>query len=124
MKPAIPPSRMPRPEAKYLRPVISPSTTEAERHFAQICASGDYEKVVGIVESEARTQQYLTQGLCAAIYHKDLRIAETLLEKVASIDSDVLSAAASVKSLPIFQLLLEHGWEINAPLFGNMTMLM
>ncbi|CAF9921338.1 MAG: hypothetical protein HETSPECPRED_004497 [Heterodermia speciosa] len=112
---------MPHPEAKYLRPAISPSTTEAERHFAQICASGDYEKVV---ESEARTQQYLTQGLCAAIYHKDLRIAEILLNKVASIDSDVLSAAASVKSLPIFQLLLEHGWDINAPFLGNMTMLM
>ena len=115
---------MPHPEAKYLRPAISPSTTEAERHFAQICASGDYEKVVGIVQSEGRTQQYLTQGLCAAIYHKDLRIAEILLDKVASIDSDVLSAAASVKSLPMFRLLLEHGWDVNAPFLGNMTMLM
>lgn len=94
---------------------------ESYRQFSQVCALGDLTKVAKFVDLEPRTQQYLNEGLCAAIYKKDVRIVELLISKVATIDPDVANAAATTKLLPIFQLLLEHGWDINAPVLGSLN---
>lgn len=116
-------SSIPLPDPEYCRPIIPPWTMELYRQFSQVCASGDLAKVAELVDLEPRSQEYLTQGLRAAIYKKDIRIVEFLLNKVAAIHPEVANAAASVKLLPIFQLLLEHGWDINAPVLGNATIL-
>ena len=118
------PARMPLPESRYLRPTTSPAAHNSQRQFAEICGSGDIKKVAEIVESDHHDQEYLTRGLCAAIYNHDLRIVEYLLKKVTSTRPDVLNAAASVRSLPIFQLLIDHRWDINMPILGDMTSLM
>ena len=123
MQPAMPPPEMSLPDEIYLRPSIPPWTFELQRQFAQVCASGDFGKVAEIVDSGSYSQEYLTKGLCAAINQKDIRIVEFLLKRVASIDSSVPTTAASVKSLPIFELLLEHGWDLNAPVLGEFTLL-
>lgn len=92
---------------------------ELYQQFSQVCASGDLAKVAELVDSEPRSQEYLTEGVRAAIYKKDIRIVEFLLHKVTAIHSDIADTAAFQKSIPIFQLLLEHGWDINAPVLGD-----
>ena len=115
---------MPVPDSRYLRPTVSPVTFQSQQRFAQCCSSGDLEKVSEIVESEPYSPEFLIQELSAAIYKHDLRMIEFLFKKGANIDSQILNAAASVKVLPVFQLLLDHGWDINAPILGNETTLL
>lgn len=120
----MPPPEATRPDDIYRRPCIPPWTAELQRQFAEVCGSGDFEKVAEIVDSESHSQEYLREGLCAAIDQKDVRIVDFLLKRGASIDLvDVPGAAASAKSIPVFKLLLEHGWDINAPILGEFTLL-
>lgn len=112
---------MPSPNPNYCRPVILPWTMESYRQFSQICASGDLAKVAELVETVPRSQEYLTEGLRAAIAEHNISIAEFLLRRMSDIGHEIANAAASAKSLPIFELLLEHGWDINAPVLGNAT---
>ena len=72
------------------------------RQFSQVCASGDLAKVAELVDSEPRSQGWLTQGLCAAIDKKNIPIVEFLLKKVAVIDPEIANAAASAKFLSHF----------------------
>ena len=121
--PAMPPARAPLPDPKYLRPSISPWTMELHRQFEQACRSGVLANVAKLVDTGPRSPEYLTEGLCAAIFENNVQIVEFLLNKGVAIDRTVPMAAAQVKSLPIFQLLLEHGWDINAPVMGDGTVL-
>ncbi len=111
------------PDPKYLRPSIPPWTMKLYRQFEQACRSGVLANVAKLVENESRGPEYLTHGLCAAILEKNVQIVEFLLNKGAVIDRVVAGAAAQVKSLPIFQLLLKHGWDINASVMANQTVL-
>lgn len=119
---SVPPA-MPLPDPKYLRSSIPTWDMDLYRQFAQACRSGVLANVAKLVDTEPRNPEYLTQGLCAAIFENNVQIVEFLLDKGAAIDRTVPSAAARVKSLPIFKLLLEHGWDINAPVMGAGTVL-
>ena len=93
------------------------------RQFSEVCQSGDLTEVAELMDMEPRSQQYLNDGLRAAIYKKDVRIVGFILNKIAKITPEVALAAAAAKSLAIFQLVLEHGWNINAPILGDSTAL-
>ncbi|KAL8832367.1 MAG: hypothetical protein Q9170_004903, partial [Blastenia crenularia] len=95
---------------------------ELYRQFQEVCASGDLTKVAEIVDSEPRSQEYLNAGLRFAIYKADIRIVEFLLRKVETINADIARAAIEARSIPIFQMLLDHGWDINAPVLAGSTM--
>lgn len=114
---------MPMPHLQYLRPSIRPHTLELHRAFQQVCASGDLAAVVSLLNAESRSAEYLTQGLLAAIYEKRIQIAEYLLNNGAVIDRDVSNAVASMKSIALFELLIEHGWDINSSVMGGETIL-
>ena len=124
MQHATPPGLMPLPDPKYLRPSIHPRTVELHRAFQQVCGSGDLECVASVVNAESRNAEYLTHGLIAAIYQSHIPIVEYLLDHGAVIDRAVSMAAASVGSLPVFNLLLEHEWDINDPVIANETVLL
>ncbi len=81
-----------------------------------------YQAVVSKVESGTCTQGFLTRGLCAAI---QLRIAKFLPEQNLPISSDVRTTADLAKSVPVFQLFLEYGWDKIAilPSGGNLSVL-
>ena len=51
--------------------------------------------------------------LRCAIAARQLDIARNLLENGALIDEDVIDAALVSKSVAVFQMLLDHGWDIN-----------
>lgn len=122
--PAVLSARMPLPDPKYLRPSIDPTTMESHLQFERECVSGDLANVTKLANVGSRSPEYLTHGLMAAIYQNNVQIVEFILDKGVAIDRAVSVAATSVKSLPIFQLLMEHGWDINAPILGNETALM
>ena len=124
MQHAMPPGVMPLPDSRYLRPSIHPRTAESHRAFQQVCASGDLECVASVVNAESRNAEYLTQGLIAAIYQTHIPIIEYLLDHGAVVDRAVSMAAASVKSLAVFNILLEHKWDINDPVIGSETVLL
>ena len=120
----MPPGVMPLPDPKYLRPSIHPRTAELHRAFEQVCASGDSGCVASLVNTESRDAEYLTRGLIAAIYQTHIPIVEYLLDHRAVIDREVPLAAALVKSLAVFKILLEHKWDINEPVIENKTVLL
>lgn len=122
--PAIPLASMPAPDPKYLRPSIGPKTLELQLEFERACASGDLADVAELVDAGPRSPEYLSQGLFSAIYHKNVEIVKLLLGRGVAINRAVPVAAAKARSLPIFQLLLEHGWDINAPVMWGETVLM
>lgn len=132
------PVMMPMPHPQYLRSSISPHTLELQRAFRQLCGSGNLAAVVRLLEAAEREREPeterrrrsteedldLTQGLVAAIYGKRIQMAEYLLKQGAAVDrSDVSNAAASVKSIALFELLIQHGWDINSSVMGGETIL-
>ena len=121
--PAMPPARMSPADPKFLHPSIPPWTMELYIEFAQACRSGVLADVAELVDAEPRSPEYLTEGLTAAAFENNVLIVEFLLNKGAPIDRGVPIAAGQVKSLPIFRLLLEHGWDINASVIANRTVL-
>ena len=107
--PAMPPLGMTILDSKFLRPCITPWTEESYRQFRETCRSGVFENVTKLVDAEARSSEYLAEGLLHTVLINNVLIVEYLLNKGAAIDRGIPGAAARVKSLPIFQLLLEHG---------------
>lgn len=87
---------MPLPDPKYLRPSIDSDSVESR----------------------------LAQNLLTAVYQNSTELVKFFLSKGAVIDRAVLIAAVWVRSPAIFQALLEHGWDINAPIMGNDTALL
>lgn len=118
------PALMPIPHSRYLRPTLDPATAESHRTFRQTCASGDLPAVTSLIGSQTRNADYLTQGLLAAINQEQIQICEYLINSGAVIDRDISNAAASVKSIPIFKLLVEHGWDVNSPVIGGEPILL
>ncbi|KAK3169887.1 hypothetical protein OEA41_009271 [Lepraria neglecta] len=55
-----------------------------------------------------------------AIIQKQLGVIRYLLNQVENIDAIIIMAAVKAESIPIFEILFEHGWDVNAPLgFGH-----
>ena len=121
--PAVPPTKMPVSDPRFTRPCILPWTKELYRQLRETCRSGVFENVTKPVDSEARSPEYLAEGLLHAVLVNNVQIVEYLLNKGAVIDRRIPGAAAHVKSLPIFQLLREHGWDMNASVMANQTVL-
>ncbi|KAL9130925.1 MAG: hypothetical protein Q9217_001028, partial [Psora testacea] len=112
------------PDPKYLRPILDPSSIDSHRDFERLCQSGDFASVAKLVQDEPHSPEYLTQGLLAAIHQNNAQLVEFLLRKGAVIDRAVPLTAVSGRSIAIFQLLMEYGWDINTPIMGNGTALL
>ena len=83
--------------------------------FFEQCGAGDLEGVTAFVNRNDPDKGFLTEGLVDAVRGKNHRIAEFLLQGGAFITSEVVNAACIYdKSIEIFQLLLDYGWDINA----------
>ena len=101
---------------------------EASQAFEKICSAietADLELVKALVKDEdyRPAPNYLSQALAKAIGSQHVSIVQYLLSEGADIDRAVLAAAAQAKSLPIFELMVHAGLDLNAPMFGGHTML-
>ncbi|KAI9864036.1 MAG: hypothetical protein M1813_003352 [Trichoglossum hirsutum] len=91
-------------------------TAEAIHTIERASGSGDLETIVALVDELKLAPENLQHSLLLAVASEDIQIARYLLDKGASIDSGVVFAAAyKAKSIPVFELLVEYGWDINAP---------
>lgn len=81
--------------------------------FFEACVSGDLELVTELVQGRNRPEDYLYRGLLAAAEADQAVIAGYLLEQGASLEpSPVAIMAARGRSLSVFQVLKEHGWNV------------
>ncbi|KAL8788504.1 MAG: hypothetical protein Q9195_007281 [Heterodermia aff. obscurata] len=115
-------------------PVVDDS---APRYFPSYEASQVLEKIYSAIETADLeivktlvkdkdyhpTTKYLPQALAKAVDSQQVSIVQYLLSEGAGIDRAVLAAAAQAKSLPIFEIMVQAGWDVNAPMFGGHTML-
>lgn len=121
--PTIRPEKAPSQDSEYYLPSILPWDFESHMQFEHACRSGDLTNVTELIDSKPRTRQCLIDGLCGAILETKIPIVEFLLNRGTVIHRAVAMAAAHVKCLRIFQLLLEHGWDVNTPVMGAETVL-
>ena len=121
---ATKPPQMPLLDPQYLRPSVHPQTRQCYRILGETIRDQDLASVVSLVNDEPRSQDYLTEGLRAAIYQQNLKLMEYFLENGAAINQPISLAAAWVRRMPVFQLLVEYGWDINAPVTAYETPLM
>lgn len=108
------------------RRAFDPNTCESMRRFGRVCASGDLASVSKLLDTGPRHSypEYLSEGLSRAIFSKHVQVTEFLLDNGAVIDRVAPVAAAHIRSLPVFKLLLKHGWDINVPIMRDRTPLM
>ena len=116
---------MQAPDPKYLRPAIHPLEHERQSAFTGICASGTLDEVRSFIERTSLLPEYFNRGIGAAMRDERLDILEWLLSQVSSIDSEIALPAALKRSTKIWEMLIEHGWDISSPVFdGASTLLM
>jgi len=59
------------------------------------------------------TPSGMSDALAAAIENLRVEVIAYLMEHGFQLNSGLACAAASTKSIPVFQTLLDHGWDIN-----------
>lgn len=112
------------PDPRYLQRCLSPEAEEALEAIRQASMSGDLKKIISIVNNDHHPDpECLEHGLRGAFWGKQLQIARYLLDKGARIDASVTCAASMNKSLPFFELLVDHGWDVNTPVTCGVTTL-
>ncbi|KAL8946618.1 MAG: hypothetical protein Q9222_007009 [Ikaeria aurantiellina] len=114
------------PDPKYLRPSTGPYNpydVEKDREIYKLCSDGDLAGVIRLVDTGACGPATLNHGLSCAIDHGNVPITEHLLSHGVPFDRTSPMRAADARSLPIFQLLVKHGWDINDPLVHDETAL-
>jgi hypothetical protein len=91
------------------------------RTISGLCANGDLHSVIKLFKNEElRNPDCLRAGLLGAITTRQVQIARQLLEYGANICEDATSGAAGAKSIPIFELFVEYGWDVNSSVgFGE-----
>ena len=107
-------------------PSIEPTTAASLGVFAEACLNGNLDTVATLATGDDHypdTQYYLNHGFLTSIIHKQVPIARFLLSRGATITPTVSIAAVRGESLPIFELLVEYGWDVNSPVMGGQTAL-
>lgn len=97
--------------------------------FGRACASGDSELVKSLLDQAPSSLEwfrleYLERGLFLAISCKKPNIAKLLLDQGAQISGGTSLAAERARSIEMFELLLNHGWDVNLPSLHDWTVLL
>ncbi len=105
-------------------PSIEPTSAASLHAFAEACSNGNMDTVAILATGDdhyPNTQYYLNHGLLASIISKQLPIARFLLSRGANITPSIAIAAVKGECLPVFELLVEKGWNVNSPIMGGQT---
>lgn len=103
----------------------TPQDTKPTMHdIDKPSTSGDLKDVQSFVDRFRPVPKDLHHSLHEAVSRGQLDVIRYLLEQGAPIDARIAWVAAfRAKSIPVFELLLEHAWDINAPVEGSKTAL-
>lgn len=107
-------------------PSIEPTIAASLHAFAEACLNGNIDTVAILATGDdhyPNTQYYLNHGLLTSIISKQLPVARFLLSRGATITPSIAMAAVKGECLPIFELLVECGWDINGSVMGGQTAL-
>src|SRR5438067_8530990 len=97
--------------ASIAEPGASHNTT---RDIFDVIDSDDLEEVISLTDTFNPTQERLTLCLGSACRMNHPQIARYLLSKGARIsDLAIYAACFRGKSIGIFEVLVDHGWDIN-----------
>ena len=98
--------------------------------FESACYHGPLSTVQSIVSSDTppppRTRFFLHHGLIVALHTGNIDIARYLLSVGAPIvrhTPTIILSAPSDQQIPLFELLLQHGWTVNSPGFYGAVLL-
>jgi hypothetical protein len=75
---------------------------------------GQLDPIKKLVEGQNRSQDYLYSGICSAAGAGHVEVVRFFLEQGTGL-TKVASRALESGSIPIFELLLEFGWDVNHP---------
>ena len=107
-------------------PSIEPTTAASLHAFAEACLNGNIDTVAILATGDdhyPNTQYYLNHGLLTSVISKQLPIARFLLSRGATIAPPIAMAAVKGECLPILELLVESGWDVNSSVMGGQTAL-
>lgn len=110
----------------HTNPIIEPSTHRDLQVFSKACSSGHLESVTLLAAGDhaPNSTYYLNSGLVSAIIHKQIEIVYYLLSHGATVDERITATAVMAASLPVFEILLSHGWNVNTAFMGGHTALL
>lgn len=94
--------------------------------FELACCQGPVSTVQSTITPSPRTPAFLHQGLVLALKAGNIDTATLLLTEGAPIvrnTADNIPRAPVAKQIPLFELLLIHGWTCNAPGYYGSTLL-
>ena len=93
----------------------SPDIPERQDIIA-LCGSADLDAVIDRFNTDEDFQKptYLYFALIGAVKKQQIEIARFCLEHGARVDEEIACEAALVRSIPLFELFLEYGWDINS----------
>ncbi len=63
--------------------------------------------------------QRLHVSLCEAARHGHRAVVSHLLDQGLSIDNDLIKSVKEGQSVEVFQVLLDHGWDVNSKVLGG-----
>ncbi|CZR67757.1 uncharacterized protein PAC_17656 [Phialocephala subalpina] len=87
------------------------------RELGAAISSDEITRVTEFLDEQNRSRDVLNAGLSLAVKAANIKISEFLLARGAEITSAVVGSAVKARSQAIFKLLVDHGWQVNAP-FG------
>jgi hypothetical protein len=105
---------------RYSDPPEGPSFMELLETAVE---TGSIEAVQELISQSDNPERDITQALRAAIRVENLDMISWLLTHGGAVDDSAVSAATEAKSLPVFQLLKEHGWNVNNTFCCGMVVL-
>lgn len=96
-------------------PYISYLADQAVTAFMKVCMAGDLSEVrrLAVGDHAPSRRFYLSEGLRSAVMFHQLDVIRYLLGQGAEIGSLLTAVAAREKSLPIFKIFAERGWDVN-----------
>ena len=108
------------------RVIIEPAAHADLQVFSEACSTGNLESVTRLAAGDhaPNNAYYLHFGLVSAIIHKQFDIIRYLLSRGTLVDDSITATAVKAASLPVFEILLSHGWDVNASFMGGHTALL
>lgn len=97
---------------------------DLESRLVDTCCDGDIETAIKITDQKTLPRASLEYGLYCALYRRQPVVARHLLDQNVQITSEVIIGAVQSEHLECFQLLVEHGWNVNDPVSDGSTVLM
>ena len=111
-------------QAELDPPPIPFRKREAIELVEQASRSSDLDTISSLVHEHHLTSEDLQIALSWAVRGKQPQIIRCFLDQGVRIGRRAAVAAAAVRSLAVYMLLVEYGWDVNAPLAGGQTTLM